>query len=230
MEHYFSRKTQRGLKQVKSTKAEIHPILKSYIPVAEGIAKTFGNFCEVVLHDVTDVSDSIVAIFNGHVTARQTGSPMTDLGLKTIKKGLEGNDLLTNYKSRAENGKEIKSSSMMIRDEGGELLGCLCINLDTSYLSVTHSFVQDLLKTEEEQAEQKESFSLSITDLEKKIIQEGTKKVGVPIQLMDKDQKVAFIQYLDDMGLFLIKGSVQNAARILNVSKFTIYNYLEKKD
>jgi predicted transcriptional regulator YheO len=213
---------------LKLTEKYIHPILKSYIPVAEGIAKTFGSFCEVVLHDLTDVSSSIVAIFNGHVTSRDVGSPLTDLGLRLIKKGQQGNDMWINYANESVKGKEIKSSSMMIRDENDRVIGCLCINLDLGYLNVSKSLLEELLSIDDKK-EKHESFPLSISELERNMINEGIKKVGKPIQLMDKEQKVEFIHHLNEMGLFLIKGSVQHIAELLNVSKFTIYNYLDKK-
>ena len=64
-----------------------YQILQGFIPIVEGIAKTFGKNCEVVLHDFSNLQSSIIAIENGHVTGRSVGSPMTEVGLKAIKKG-----------------------------------------------------------------------------------------------------------------------------------------------
>jgi predicted transcriptional regulator YheO len=107
------------------------------------------------------------------------------------------------------------------------VIGCLCINLDLGYLNVSKSLLEELLSIDDKK-EKHESFPLSISELERNMINEGIKKVGKPVQLMDKEQKVEFIHHLNEMGLFLIKGSVQHLAELLNVSKFTIYNYLEK--
>ena len=43
--------------------------------LAKGIAKQFGNDCEIVIHDLSDnnAENSIVAIENGHVTGRRLG-------------------------------------------------------------------------------------------------------------------------------------------------------------
>ena len=38
----------------------MHVLLKSLIPIAETIGKTFGNRCEVVLHDLTIPEKSVV--------------------------------------------------------------------------------------------------------------------------------------------------------------------------
>ncbi|HYK72141.1 MAG TPA: PAS domain-containing protein [Pseudoneobacillus sp.] len=203
-----------------------HPIFKNYLPIAEGIAKTFGSHCEVVVHDLTDVSSSIVAIYNGHVTGREVGSPMTDLGLTILRKGME-EDLLLNYANKSIKGKRVKSSSIMIRDDDGEVVGCLCINIDLTLLSLAGTILNELVNVHEEK--KKESFPQSVTDLEKMMIDRAVEKIGKPIGLMGKNERMEFIRILDEMGLFLIKGTVHNVAHMLEVSKYTIYNYLEKK-
>lgn len=207
-------------------KKACHPIFKSYIPIAEGIAKTIGSYCEVVVHDLTDISSSIVAIFNGHVTGREIGSPLTDLGLTIIKKGSK-NDILLNYPNRNIKGKKIKSTSIMIRDHDGTIIGCLCINIDLTLLNMAGSIISEMMNVYEEKED--ESFPHSVSDLEEKMINRAIEKVGKPINLMEKNERMEFIHLLDEMGLFLIKGTIQNVADMLDVSKFTIYNYLEKK-
>ena len=49
----------------------MHVLLKSLIPIAETIGKTFGNRCEVVLHDLTIPEKSVVYTVNGDVTGRR---------------------------------------------------------------------------------------------------------------------------------------------------------------
>ena len=51
----------------------MHVLLKSLIPIAETIGKTFGNRCEVVLHDLTIPEKSVVYTVNGDVTGRREG-------------------------------------------------------------------------------------------------------------------------------------------------------------
>nr|WP_106779334.1 PAS domain-containing protein [Lysinibacillus timonensis] len=210
-------------------KTDFHPILKSYIPVVEGIARTFGDFCEVVLHDLTDVSSSVVAIFNGKVTSRGPGSPVTNLALEIIRKGKQGEDLWVNYLNTSVSQKKIKSSSMIIRDENNEVIGCLCINLDLTYLDMSKSIIDGIMSTTSSQEDEpQENFPHTISDLEEHIINEGIVKIGKPIHLMLKEEREEFIYYLDEKGLFLIKGAVQRIANMLDISKYTLYNYLDK--
>jgi hypothetical protein len=44
---------------------------------------------------------------------------------------------------------------------------------------------------------------------------------------MDKADNVRVVRTLDARGIFLIKGAVEAVAYVLNVSRYTIYNYLD---
>lgn len=211
----------------------IHPILASYIPVAEGLAKTLGQHCEVVLHDLTDISSSIIAIYNGHVSGREVGSPVTNLALqalRTAKTSQEDYDL--NYRNDTIKGKQIKSSSLYIKDETGQIIGSLCLNMDLTHIAIAQAALNDMMafadKTEEGRAAEK--FAPTVTSLMEQMIDDCLKKTGKPIALMQKEEKIQFIHLLDEVGLFLIKGAVQHVADLLDVTKYTIYNYLDKKD
>jgi len=59
--------------------------LKPYIALVDFIADSLGPNHEVVLHDVTNINESIVAIRNGEITGREIGGPLTDLSFKLIK-------------------------------------------------------------------------------------------------------------------------------------------------
>ncbi|MDN4093409.1 PAS domain-containing protein [Brevibacillus agri] len=211
----------------------IHPILASYIPVVEGLAKTFGQHCEVVLHDLTDVSSSIIAIHNGHVSGRQVGSPVTNLALqalRTAKTSQEDYDL--NYRNDTIKGKQIKSSSIYIKDENGQVIGSLCINIDLTHIAIAQSALSEMMAFADkvEEGRTAETFAPTVTSLMEQMIDDCLKKTGKPIALMQKEEKIQFIHLLDEVGLFLIKGAVQHVADLLGVTKYTIYNYLDKKD
>lgn len=47
---------------------------------------------------------------------------------------------------------------------------------------------------------------------------------------MEKEDKIEIIKYLDQRGAFMIKGAVDQVADKLNVSRYTIYNYLKEID
>jgi predicted transcriptional regulator YheO len=60
-----------------------------------------------------------------------------------------------------------------------------------------------------------------------RMIAAASAHVGVPTFEMSRSQKQQVVRYLDERGAFLIKKAVEQVARELGVSRFTIYNYLE---
>lgn len=206
----------------------MHPILKSIIPLVEGIAKTFGKNCEVVLHDFDNFQSSIIAIENGHVTGRSVGSPMTEVGLQAIQKG-HTEDNIINYTGKSTDGRALKSSTMFIKDEEGKAIGCFCINFDMSELIVAQNAIQEITQTEEkEESKAKDTASNSVNDVLTNIVAATLEAYGKPVSYMNKDEKVNVVKKLDEQGAFLIKGAIDYVAKILCVSRYTIYNYLDE--
>ncbi len=207
---------------------DIHPILEGMIPVVEGIGKTFGRNCEVVLHDFNNLPSSIMAIENGHVTGRSIGSPMTEVGVAAIRKG-HTNDNIVNYTGKSTDGRALKSSTMFIKDESGKVIGCLCINFDMSEFIVAQNAIAEITQTDDkEDIKAKESQGNSVNDVLSNIVSNTLDNLGKPVAYMNKDEKVNIVKRLDEQGAFLIKGAIDYVAKILCVSRYTIYNYLDE--
>ena len=98
----------------------------------KSIVELLGPACEVVLHDMSDPDSSIVAI-EGNVTGRCVGGPLTDSGLGCLRAADKGR--VYKHTTVAEGGRVIKSASVFLSDDQGDIFGGLCINLDiTPYL------------------------------------------------------------------------------------------------
>lgn len=210
---------------------EIHPLLKNFIPFIDGLANTFGKNCEVVLHDISKPQQSIIAIANGNITNRTVGSPMTEMGLKAIR-NKEYEEGLIKYKTITNNGRTLKSSTFFIKDEAGEVIGCLCINLDITEFLLAQNLLKDITMTMMDQVVQDksddETYSSNINDILYNVVDKVIKDFGKPIAYLSKEEKVSIVKVLDEKGMFLIKGAVDYIAEILCVSRYTIYNYLDE--
>lgn len=210
--------------------SEIHPLLKNFIPFIEGIAHTFGKNCEVVLHDISKPQQSIIAIANGNITNRKVGSPMTEMGLKAIR-NKEYEKGLIKYKTIMNNGRTLKSSTFFIKDESGEVIGCLCINLDITELMLAQNLISDITMTIEETMHDdsaNETYSSNINEILYNVVSKVIKDFGKPVAYLSKEEKVTIVKSLDEKGMFLIKGAVDYIAEVLCVSRYTIYNYLDE--
>jgi len=211
-------------------KNDIHPILQALIPIVEGLAQTFGKNCEVVLHDINIPQNSIVAIANGHVSGRTIGGPMSEYGLATLKKAQFDKDKI-NYMKKTSDGRVLKSSLMYVKDEVGEVIGFLCTNFDISEITVARNILNDMIdiNTQDSLVEsQEESFGSTINEVLSNIVNKNLESFGKPVAFMSKEDKVNIVETLEDKGVFLIKGAVDYVAKVLCVSRYTIYNYLDE--
>jgi predicted transcriptional regulator YheO len=209
--------------------------LEKYIPFVKTIAEMFGKKCEVVIQDFSDPQHSIVVIENGHVTRRKIGDPITDLALSFWKKdGYENKktDRIVNYKTKTKDGKILKSSTVFIRNNQKKLIGCICINYDITVDLMFHKAMDEFCTTvdlDKGRSEKSiETFTSDVKEVLKNIIQEAIGKIGKPVSLMQKEDNLMVTKIAEEKGAFLIKGAINQLAKEINVSRFTIYNYLEE--
>lgn len=211
-------------------------ILENYSTIIKAIAKTFGENCEVVLHDASDLEHSIIMIENGHLTGRKIGSPMTDMGLYFLKSDLfRDTGFVANYQTESKDGKKFKSTSIFIKDEKMTIIGFLCINYAIDYLLETRNKIDDFCAIDKDaynidlKKEIKgEIFSDNINDLLDGLFKRAQEKVGIQIEKMKKNEKMELVKLLHKKGVFLVKGNIDKIAAKLNVSRYTIYNYLSE--
>jgi len=195
----------------------------------------FGKKCEVVLHDFTIPQRSIVEIENGHVTGRKIGDPITDFALSIWRKngyGKKKEDKIVNYRTNTKDGKILRSSSVFIRDNQKKIIGCLCINYDlTEYLmfnKIMEEFCTTIDLENEKSKEEAETFAGDVDEVLKDIIRKAIDEVGKPVSMMQKEDKLMVAKIVDEKGGFLIKGAINQLAAEINVSRYTIYNYLDE--
>ena len=188
-----------------------HELLTSLVPAVHGLAAMLGPGNEVLLHDLSRLPDSIVAIA-GDLTGRTVGGPMTDLLLGLIRRGTTQD--LINYRTNSPDGRPIRSSTLFLRDADGVAVGCLCVNS-----AMAETVAADA-------PEQPETFPRDIDSLQRFLIDRAIAKVGVPPEEMKKQHKAAVVRELDEAGFFLIRDSVEHVAGQLDVTRYTIYNYL----
>ncbi|EAX46920.1 YheO domain protein [Thermosinus carboxydivorans Nor1] len=203
----------------------LHPKLQALLPVADAIHATVGVYSEVVIHDVTRPEQSVVYIV-GNVTNRQVGAPLTDLVLENLRKyGDDCKDIL-NYGTTTRDGKTLRSSTTFVRDDDGHIIGCLCINVDLTPMLSWKYFLEKSLAVETGAV--KETFSNDVSEALNGIIKSILENYHIPVASLPREEKLNIIKQLDEKGVFLVKGAVDQVAATLGVSRYSIYNYLEE--
>jgi len=203
-----------------------NPILERYRALVHVVAQTFGNNCEVVLNDFSNMQNSIIEIANGHVTGRSVGSPLPEHSLKRISEG-RVEDVI-NYTGKSAEGRVLKSSTTFIKDDNGKVIGCFCINFDMTELVVAQKVLNDIMNVSTSAVKENAPKAHTINDVLTDLVARTIEAVGKPVAYLTKEEKVQIVDKLDNQGAFLIKGAIDYVAKVLCVSRYTIYNYLDE--
>jgi len=213
--------------------------LQSYRQFVEFLGQAMGPNCEVVLHDLTNPDNAIIAIANGHVSGRQVGGPTTDLVLKVLQEGLEGGQsFIANYNARVKNNNICRSSSFFIRDQNDKVIGVLCVNVDINTFVEAKKLLDCLIRCEEQPHSFEkttvdvvnvfENLHSSIDDVLTAIIDNVLNKYEITPDRMSLDEKIDVVKCLNENGLFLLKGGFSELAKRMQISEPTLYRYLNK--
>jgi predicted transcriptional regulator YheO len=199
--------------------------------LAKGIQAVFGERCEVVIHDFSDLTRSVVHI-EGDVTHRSVGAPVTPTMMRMLDLDGGGVPDKIAYKITTEDGKVLRCASIFVRDVDGRPAGCLSINFDISDFMFFSRAFSDFISIPDggEDASQgtRVDFSQPPAHSMEAIIDATVTSRGKPPAMMDKPEKLEIVRKLENRGVFMVKGSVNYLARILGASRFTVYNYLKE--
>ena len=75
---------------------------------------------------------------------------------------------------------------------------------------------------------QPEEISRNVSDLLDELIEQSVRVVGKPVALMNKEDKVKAIQFLNNSGAFLITKSGDKVCKFFGISKYTLYSYIDE--
>ncbi|WP_022882266.1 helix-turn-helix transcriptional regulator [Gryllotalpicola ginsengisoli] len=231
-------------------------LLAVFTQLVEPIGRSLPACSEVVLHDLSRLPNSIVAIY-GDVTGRTVGDPATDLLLKTTVS--QQMDDVVGYETQLEDGRTLRSSTMLIRDVAGTPVAALCINSDisvwesvsriaeimlghgTSAASAAGRAAPVLRPVDRSRSDDSapsaaasttsgpsEVFVRDVDELAALLLKQALDEAGVPPELMQKRHKIAVVRSLKARGMFLLRDAVETIAAALGVTRFTIYNYLNE--
>jgi predicted transcriptional regulator YheO len=237
------RKRVAGAPSQEAVAAERAAVINALRPIVPMLAAMAGPHLEVVLHDVSKPENSVVAIANGHISGRSVGSsvlegPQNDKGFEaaTKLKSSEGavHSLVEDYVTTTASGRQLKSASAIFRDSSGEPFATLCLNADISGFQVAHGWLERMLKPLVQQAMAPAAATVTLAaepqmdTLMQEIIDAAVPVPGGTAASMKRADKIQAVGEMQRRGLFIVKGGVERAAAALNVSRFTIYNYMEQ--
>lgn len=197
--------------------------LSQFKPVADAIAGLFHPFVEVVIHDIID--DTIEYIANPF-SGRAVGDASL-LGLDLKDPSLQ-KDVLGPYEKAGDKGQRISSITAVLRSEEGYPIGILCINLDFTVLESALEVLDDFVRSPDSEPRPEALFRKDWRDLIRLEVRSYLLETGKTLETLDVSGRISLLKKLDDKGLFYARKSVEQIARVLGISRATVYKNLRE--
>lgn len=220
-------------------------ILKPYEKMADFLNCQLGPDYEIAISDT--VKGEVVFIKNGYISGRKIGDPLTNAAKTIIRDGLyKEQDFISNYLGLTSNGKKLRSGTLFIKNELGELCGLFCVNFsDERYANLVDHFMHICHPTEyleehsarnyapsillgEDSFNGVEEFAGSADNAVNEILRQTLATKPTQPERMTQEEKLEIVDALSSRGVFYIKGAVGKVADALHSSEATIYRYLSK--
>ncbi|MFS2101834.1 transcriptional regulator [Variovorax sp. Varisp85] len=190
--------------------------------MAEGLGQTFAPFCEVVVHDLSNPKNAIYAIENS-LSGREVGQPVTELGLARIRDP-EFPAVIANYANTFPDGRKVKSTSIGIKDDSGEYVAALCLNVDLTLFQSFQSAISQFTKIDDKDVhEHLESGGNHSDRIHARIDEFAASRATTSRSLKPADRK-QLVQELKKAGMLEVRRGAEIAAAHMGVSRATVYS------
>ena len=190
--------------------------------MAEGLGQTFAPFCEVVVHDLSNPKNAIYAIENS-LSGREVGQPVTELGLARIRDP-EFPAVIANYANTFPDGRKVKSTSIGIKEDSGEYVAALCLNVDLTLFQSFQSAISQFTKIDDKDVhEHLESGGNHSDRIHARIDEFAASRATTSRSLKPADRK-QLVQELKKAGMLEVRRGAEIAAAHMGVSRATVYS------
>lgn len=200
--------------------------LKQAMPFAEAIARLLHPFAEVVIHDLAN--DQIEAIYNP-LSQRKVGD---DSYLDRWDFTIDLNEnIIGPYEKMNYDGHKLKSISIVLRNEQANATGFLCINIDISVFDRYQQSLQLFLGNNDEHISpsKKGLFKDDLYEQINQFVQQYCCQQKIHFEHLSRQHKQQIVLQLKEKGAFNGKNATSYIARILTISRATVYNYINRE-
>ena len=198
-------------------------ILNAQKTFADTLGNLFGANCEVILHGFEDLNHSVIHIVNGHVTGREIGAGITNVALEQIRNfSTSEKNWNVYFSNKRGDDFTFKSSSTLISNFSGNVIGMLCINysLDISLQGFMNTFQPDQCETKTE------SFTDDVNSMVLNHLTPIKQQVYSNTNIASKSKVNEIVKQLHQIGLFELPITTKIVSAELSVSTAAIYKHL----
>ncbi len=208
---------------------------ENLIDMIRMLYQTMGSDTEIILSD----TKSILYVENALDPKHQIDAPLPDRERYFLTNPPEtAAAYVANYRSVMYGHNRIRSSTLFVRDENGQIQYMLSINTCVDPLvSMAHKLelmingetgtvkLPPAPKPPEEDIQKVET---SVAEIINGVIEEGLQRFNTTATRLTTKEKQSIMRELDKRGVFVMKGAVTEVAKALSASEVTIYRYLKQ--
>lgn len=219
--------------------------LKMLSTLVDFLGKTLGPDYEISLYDLNDTNHCLVAIANSHISGKALGAPLPTILLHDLADlSSKPQNYRLNYSGTSVGNKTLRTSSIYFRDAENKCFAIMSIAFDDSryqdmsdrILKLCHPdfFVNTNFLYNMEQSEAEDEGpapGASGTSLPKNVsqlIEHYLSRNNLQADRLTHDGKFEIIKYLENNGVFQMRGAVKEISEKLSCSVASIYRYLSK--
>ncbi|MET0210645.1 MAG: PAS domain-containing protein [Burkholderiaceae bacterium] len=200
---------------------EQHLLLSQLKQIADGLAQTFAPFTEVVVHDLLDPAHAVLAVHN-NLSGREIGHPATELGLaRILDPGVD--QIIANYPNQFADGRQVKSTSIGIKDSDGRYVAALCMNVDLTLFQGFQSAISQFTAVKGN-APPADTLDPSGAELMRKRIDDFAARMSATPRTLKAEDRRTLMRELKGAGLLEVRRAMDTIAAHLGVSRATVYS------
>lgn len=185
------------------------PALEQLRALVPDLQRAIGRHSAVALHTLTESGPGLLASAPGTANAGEPGFPSPD-GESTLNVARELPD-----------GRIVRSSTIVIRDEGEDPVACLCISLDIAPLEIARNAAAARLPRVAQGKRDGDAVMASVRMAVSEILGQRS------VRNLDRAERISLVGDLDRSGVFMLRGAPAAVAAVIGVSRFTVYKYLD---
>lgn len=203
-----------------------------FLRFLRGLQHFLGDKCEILIHDFRKGYDhAIVYEFNAKLSGRKVGDSPRGGMIANLGKDIETMKESMLFFYPGTKGQIFKSCTTLIADKENKIIGSVCLNLEISDLLLAQSAIQQFIQYNTDKQSMQENpnvLTKNVDEILAYYMSQCETLIGKPMSLMSKDEKIKALSYLDQRGIFKITKASNMLCDAFQISRFTLYNYLEE--
>ena len=195
--------------------------LVQFRPLAEAMARLLFPYAEIVIHDLA--TNKIVLIENP-VSKRTVGDPADLEGFDPATTS----DVIGTYEKVNWDGRRMKSVSAVLRDAAGEAVALLCINLDVEDFFRASEVVRRFLSPPSSIEKPAALFQNDLLDKINSYVHSYLQERKRSLATLSLEERAELVRSMYATGAFSEPRAASLIAKVLGLSRATVYNYLKR--